>query len=167
MADGMDFGLQCCCIKGSRDYKGCIYGQGDSKFATYTLNFGTVLFLHFAEPMKMEGAAATGSSVLWWHRGHCNLRRCVLLFCFGEWNSWARGKKKKHNNNNSKTPNKKKKTSKIYGVFLLFSDMKVVGCLAIRSQMEEGLDEHWLVFCVAVTHKDELTGISLTKGEAF
>lgn len=166
MADGMDFGLQCRCIKGSRDYKGCIYGQGDSKFATYTLNFGTVLVLRFAEPMKMEGAAATGSSVLWWHRGHCNLRRRVLLFCFGEWNSWARGKKKKHNNNSSKTPNKKKQQN-IWCFSFLFSDVKVVGCLAIRSQMEEGLAERWLVFCVAATHKDELTGISLTKGEAF
>jgi len=38
---------------------------------------------------------------------------------------------------------RKKNTSEMHDAFLfLFSDMKVVGCLAIRRQMEEGLDEH-------------------------
>lgn len=47
-------------------------------------------FYFFAEPMKIEGAAATGSSDLWWCSGHCYLKICIWVFCFVEWNSWTR-----------------------------------------------------------------------------
>lgn len=68
MAGGVEFGMQYGCIEGEwrrRDYKGFIYGQAENKIVTYILNFGTVLFSYFAEPMKMEDAATSGPSVLW------------------------------------------------------------------------------------------------------